>query len=65
MDPIHSEGNARCLVALLLNKRLDKANDLSKEADPRQDLKRASMTTEEIEKNSIANPGWVIEVPNL
>ena len=65
MDPVQSEGNARCLVALLLNKRLDKANDLSKEADPRQDLKRASMTREEIEKNSMANPGWVIEVPNL
>ena len=65
MDPIHSEGNAQCLVALLLNKRLDKANDLSKEADPRQDLKRASVTTEESEKNSMANSGWVIEVPNL
>jgi len=23
------------------------------------------MTTEEIERNLVANPGWVIEVPNL
>lgn len=65
MGPIHSEGNAQCLVALILNKRLDKANNFSEKVDPRQDLKCASTTTEEIDRNSIANAGWVIEVPNL
>ena len=66
MDPIHSEGNTRCIVGLILNKRLDKANNFGKKVDPRQDLKCASiMTTEEIERDSIANSSWVIEVPNL
>jgi len=65
MDPIHSQVNARCLITLVLNKRLDKDNNVSEKLDPRQDLKCASMTIEEIGRNSIADPGWVVEVPNL
>ena len=34
MDPIHSEVNARCLVALILDKRLDEANNVSEKRDP-------------------------------
>ena len=43
MDPIHFEGNAQCLVTLILNTRFDnlKANTFSKKVDPRQDLKNA------------------------
>jgi len=39
MNPIHSEGNARCLVTLILNTRLDNFNNFSKKVDPKQDLK--------------------------
>ena len=52
-------------LALMLSRRLEKANNVSKKVDPRQDLKYTSMTTEEVERNLTANPGWVIEVPNL
>jgi len=57
MDPIHSKVDARWLFAPILNKRLDKANNFSENFDPgpRQDLEYPSMTTEEIERNSIAN----------
>ena len=33
MNPIHSEVNARCLVALVLDKRFDKANNVSEKLD--------------------------------
>jgi hypothetical protein len=49
----------------VLNKRLDKANNFSEKLDSRQDLEYASMTLDKIERNSIANPGSVIEVPSL
>jgi hypothetical protein len=65
MDPIHSEVDARWLFVPVLNKRLDKANNFSEKLDSRQDLEYASMTLDKIERNSIANPGRVIEVPNL
>jgi hypothetical protein len=33
MDPIHSKDNARWLVALVLDKRLDEANNVSEKLD--------------------------------
>lgn len=65
MDPIHSGVKARWLFMPDLDKKLDKANNFSEKLDPRQDVEYVSMTLGKPARNSIANPGGVIEVPNL
>ena len=40
---IPHKGNAQCLIDLIINKGLDKANHLSKKVGPRQNLNWASV----------------------
>jgi hypothetical protein len=59
---VPSKGNTQCLSDLIVNKGLHEANHSN---EKRQDLKRASMVIEEIEGNSTAYLGGVVEVPDL
>jgi hypothetical protein len=65
MHRIPSKGNTQCLIDLIVDKGLYEANHLSEKVGPRQDLNRASMVIKGSEKNSTANLGGVVEVPDL
>lgn len=61
---IPSKGNIRW-IDLIVDKGLYEANHLSKKVGPRQDLNRVSMVIKGIKRNSTANLGGVVEVPDL
>lgn len=61
---IPSKGNIRW-IDLIVDKGLYEANHLSKKVGPRQDLNRVSMAIKRIKRNSTANLGGVVEVPDL
>jgi len=65
MYHIPSKGNTQCLIDLIVNKGLYEANHSSKKVSPRQDLNRAVNGDRGNQRNSTANLGGVVEVPDL